>query len=228
MTSIHGYLNNEEHVLLSISKRRIFGQEELAATDTRVIHVKRGKSISIGYEFIVSISSVLIVDWKWGKHALYSLLLSLLFIGALMILPAAIIQSANGISSEVNSYTNNLVSDILPSGYTQSDMGNVPGMSQYNPFPSITTDAAMLDLSSPANALSLSVSDILQSQIYITIVFITLFILIFLLQVKRGIVLKTPVDTRVFYYPKRLDREAQEFINTVSALCRSATFRRAV
>ncbi len=68
-----------------------------------------------------------------------------------MILPAAIVQSANGISGEINSYTNNLVSDILPQGYTQSDMANVPGMSQFNPFPSITTGAPIIDLSSQAN-----------------------------------------------------------------------------
>ena len=183
--------------------------------------LKRGKSNSIGYEFIVSISSALIVDWRWGKRALYSLLLSLLFIGALMILPAVIVQSANGISGEINSYTNNLVSDILPQGYTQSDMANVPGMSQFNPFPSLTTGSPMLDLSSQANALSLSVSGILRSLVYVTIILTVLFTLIFLLQVKRGIVLKTLVDTQIFYYPKRLEREAQEFINTVSATCMS-------
>jgi hypothetical protein len=221
MPSLQGYLDEGEQVKLYLSKRKLFGREELAATNTRVIHVKRGRSYTIGYEFIVSISSALIIDWKWGKHALYSLLLSLLFIGALMILPAAIVQSANGISGEINSYTNNLVSDILPQGYTQSDMASVPGMSQFNPFPSITTGAPILDLSSQANALSSSVSGILHLLVYVTIVSTALFILIFLLQVKRGIVLKTLVDTQTFYYPKRLECEAQDFIKTVSALCRN-------
>lgn len=225
MPSLQGYLYEGEQVRQSISKRKLFGQEELAATDTRVIHVKRGKNYSIGYEFIVSISSVLIIDWKWGKHALHALLLSLLFIGALMILPAAIIQSSDGISGEINSYTNSLVSDILPQGYTQSDMASVPGMSQFNPFPSITTGTLMVDLTSQANALSMSASGILQSLVYFTIALTIIFILIFLLKVKRGIVLKTLIDTQIFYYPKRLEWEAQEFIITVSALCRSTAPR---
>lgn len=225
MLSLQDYLYDGENVRLSLSKRKLFGKEVLAATDTRVVHVRRGKSNSIGYEFIVTIDSARIIDWKWGKHALHSLLLSLLFIGASIIMPAIIIQSASHISGEINSYTSSLVNNILPQDYIQSDMANVPGMSQANPFPPITTGAPMLDLSSQANSLSSSVSGILRSLVYVTIILTVLFTLVFLLKIKRGIVLKTLVDTQIFYYPKRLEKEAQEFIVTVSSLCGSHGFR---
>lgn len=218
MGSMEKYLHDGERVLYSMSKRTILGRDELAATNSRVILVKGGKCSDISYEFLTSVENARITDWKWGKRAGYASLLSLSLIGALRVLPSLIIQFTSDLSDMINSDVKASITGSLPQGNGQSNLSIGIGASQFDMSTWITSTIPAFDFSGPASSISQAVAGNLELIMYISIAAVVIFLAIFLMQVKRGIELRTPGYTHTFYYRKKQEKQSLEFIMAVRAV----------
>jgi len=215
MTLADRFLNSREHVLYSITKSSIIGPaEELIATDSRIIHIKGKTYFDIGYDFLSSIETGRRIEWKWAKRAAYALLISLICICLSLFLPAAISQSVQDISGEVNSLTQQMISAAIPQG----DLGqynDVPGMPSFN-FTSLYsgTDNGGIESSYmlQVDNWSLETAGVLAMLGAISFFLSLFFSLIFVTCIKRCIILRAEGYSHIFTFGKKYAKESIEFI----------------
>lgn len=177
----------------------------------------------IGYEFLTSIESGWSVDWKWGKRALCAVLASILFAAISIALPAYIVQGANSLSDYSNSLVGQMTSAIIPSSYqglSGFDFSLAPGVQGIVP---------VVDFSGPAGSISVSVASAFTSLTTIAAALAVLCLVAFVIQIKRVLILKTPVDKHLFYYGQEQEKEVVELIKILRAEAgiKNTKFRRA-
>lgn len=78
MARFDKYLYVGEKAIFSLSRESIFGSEELAATDRRLLHIKGEKFYDMKYESLVSLGCYTVYEWKWALAALVSVVTALL------------------------------------------------------------------------------------------------------------------------------------------------------
>ena len=78
MAHIDRYMYVGEKAIFSMTRGSIFGSEELAATDRRVLHIKGEKFYDLKYESLVSLGCYTVYEWKWALAALVSIVTALL------------------------------------------------------------------------------------------------------------------------------------------------------
>ncbi len=200
-----------------MSRRTLLGgREELAATDRRIIHVRSGRCRDIAYGFLASVESGRFVDWKWLKRALYAICMSIVFAGIGLILPALVMQGASDVSSYSNSLVDQMVSEIIPPAY-QGGMAQGMDIPGFSLMPGMAANASLLDLSGPASSMGQAIASVFTGLTALAVALSVLFLLIFALRIKRGLVMASIIDRHVFYYGKRQEKEVIGFIKMVRA-----------
>ena len=215
MTLADRFLNSREHVLYSISKSSIIGPaEELTATDSRIIHIRGKTYFDIGYDSLSSIEAGRRIEWKWAKRAAYALLISLICICLSLFLPAAISQSIQDISGEINTLTQQMISAAIPQGNVEQ-YNDVPGMPSFN-LTSLYSGTDNSDIESSyvtqADSWSLETAGVLAILSAITFFLFLLLSLIFVAGIKRCIILRADGYSHIFTFGKKYNKESMEFI----------------
>jgi hypothetical protein len=85
MSRIDKFLFVGEKLVFSLGKESPFGQEEIAATDRRVIHVKGDTFYDIKYESLVSLGCYTVYEWKWALLAVIAAATAMLMGGTITI-----------------------------------------------------------------------------------------------------------------------------------------------
>jgi hypothetical protein len=78
MSKLDRFLYAGEKAIFSLARDSPFGAEELAATDTRLVHIKGDKFYDIKYDNLVSLGCYTVYEWKWALAALVSTVTALL------------------------------------------------------------------------------------------------------------------------------------------------------
>lgn len=209
------YLYGGENVLYSMTRKTLtHGQEEMAATNSRIIHASRGRYFDIGYEFLSSIERRRIIEWRWAKWAAYLLFIAALCIAISIILPQVITESSQGLSDQVNGLTQNIMPGALSPEYLPAGQSTSP----YNIstlFPGFAESSFTMDLSGPTDSANTEISDVFINIGLISFAIAMLCTLAFALNVKRGIIVMTPAYTHTFIYGRKQEEESLELIRTI-------------
>ncbi len=83
MARLDKYLYVGEKAIFSLSRESMFGAEELAATDRRLLHIKGEKFYDMKYDSLVSLGCYTVYEWKWALAALVSVVTALLLSGTI-------------------------------------------------------------------------------------------------------------------------------------------------
>jgi len=211
------YLYAGENVLYSMTRKTLMhGQEEMAATDSRIIHASRGRYFDTGYEFLSSVERRPVIDWRWAKWAAYMLLISVLCIAISIILPQVITESAQSINSQVNGLTQNMMPGTTSQEYLPADYGTSPyNISEL--FPGFEGSSFTMDLSGPTNSLNAEISDAFIKIGLAAFAIAMLCILAFAVNIKKGIIVRTPEYTHTFLYGRKQEEASLELIRTIRA-----------
>ncbi len=124
-------------------------------------------------------------------------------------------------SAYSNSLVGQMTSAIIPPAY-QGNGSSMQGLSgfDYSLMPVVSTNATLVDLSGPAGSISTSIASAFTILTALAAALSVLFLLVFVLQIKRGLVLTTPMDKHVFYYGKRQENKVMELIKILRAEAR--------
>jgi hypothetical protein len=221
MPSARPFLNSGEHVLYSITKSPIARPaEELIATDSRIIHVRGKTYFDISYNFLSSVEKGRRIEWKWAKRAAYALLVSLICISLSLLLPVVIAQSIQDISGEVNALTQQMLSTAIPQGNMDqyNDTLGLPSLNFTSLYSGVDDGAVVSGYSAQADSWSLETAGIL-SMVGAIAFFISLVLtLVFILGIKRCIILRAEGHSHIFTLGRGQERESMEFIRVARAV----------
>ena len=211
MSLIDDYLYSGEQVRQLFAKKGLFGAEEIAATNMRIIHAKGKKHSDIKYGFITSIGDRTLFDWKPAAKAAFWLLIAALFFWAYLSIPGAVASFANNLQIGIDNTTSTTAESIANVGNSaQSVIGEISGNNSSVAPPEINVDVA-----SSVNGAG-SILPVIAEALGIFFLAIAVFdAALFVLSIKRGIVVQTPGRTFAFSFPGSRKAEAQEFIKTV-------------
>jgi hypothetical protein len=225
MSIIDQHLSSGEHVLCSLHRKSLLGGEEaLAATDSRIVHVSRGQLYDISYSYLSSLENKVIVDWRWGRRALYLLALALLLAFVAAALPGIAAESSRAIEGSVGSateaiggYVNDAIGQYLeflnaPMTSFQGDAPSSGDLYRYDLSPDLSTAMPELDIDGLAGPASVSAAELCQRLSWWAFALAAISFFIFLSGVKRAIIIKSPTDTHLFFYPGNQKGDSREFI----------------
>lgn len=213
------YLYDGERLLCSITKISLFnGHEELAATSSRIIHVRRGSYFDISYGHLLSVSIGRTIEWKWGKWAVTLLFIALLCIGASMFLPVIVSGSANAVSGQMNTLTHQLMGNIVPQGHLNMSgqtLGYDTSLSSIDLSSSADANAGLSDLGDPADTISAMIAGLFWALGLLAFAVAVAFLAILGLTVRRGIIMRMPGNVHSFFYGGYQEKQSKEFIEAV-------------
>lgn len=222
-------------MLCSLHRKSLLGGEEaLAATDSRIVHVRRGQLYDISYSFLSSLENKVIVDWRWGRRALYLLALALLLGLVAAALPGIAAESSRAIEGSVGSateaiggYVNDAIGQYLellnaPMSAFQGDAPTQGDLYRYDLSPDVSTAVPELDIDGLAGQASASAAELCQRLSWWAFVLAAISFFIFLSGVKRAIIIRSLVDTHLFFYPGSQKGDSREFIRIARGQSRKA------
>ncbi len=97
MSLIDKYLYTHEKVLCSITRKGLFSpREELAATDTRIIHVQGSRFYDIGYSHLTSLGNGWHLDRRSVARAVGAFFVALVCLATYWMVPGAVRDMAAG------------------------------------------------------------------------------------------------------------------------------------
>lgn len=227
MSLIDNYLYNGEKVLSSMSRKNLLGkEEEIAATNMRIIRAKGEQHSDIKYGYLTSIGNYTRFNWGRMLSAASTLLLAILFLIGGSMIPGTTTNFSNNFQNGLND-TFNSVSVGIGGGNntTQAGMASptapTPTLSPNNGGPGGDQGqpnvSLQADVRGPINAVGSLISTISYG-IGLFLLAIGIFQLaVFLLTIKWGIIITTPTETYAFRYGKEQKAQAEEFLKVVRA-----------
>jgi hypothetical protein len=190
------------------------GREQLAATDSMIIHVKGSKYLDVYYPFIVSIGERRLVRWKWLKTGLVFLALSILLFGTGMLAPGI----SGSMAGPLNDYTNSLTSGMYSSIMPESLM-SVPGAGN-------TIDDSLkvlfpaLDFRGPLLSAGKNVEQCASTLGALMIALAAVYIMAFALTARAGIVVATTSAQYTFYFNNEPKEKRRKFVTAIRSASR--------